>query len=78
MRSPRLGCLPIFEDQYLVGIVTEADLLYIVEELPDVARPRSLPPLRVHLSRCLLGLSRWHCPGCYSKNGGTGAVRARP
>jgi CBS domain-containing protein len=37
MRSLRIGCLPVLEDQHLVGIVTEADLLHIVEELPDAA-----------------------------------------
>jgi CBS domain-containing membrane protein len=30
MRSLKIGCLPILEDQHLVGIVTEADLLPIV------------------------------------------------
>jgi len=42
MRSLKIGCLPVLEDQRLVGIVTEADLLHIVEELPDAsltARP---------------------------------------
>ena len=43
MRSLRIGCLPVLEDQHLVGIVTEADLLHIVEELPDAAlAPRGL------------------------------------
>lgn len=37
MRSLRIGCLPVLEDQHLVGIVTEADLLHIVEEWPDAA-----------------------------------------
>ncbi len=37
MRSLKIGCLPVLEDQHLVGIVTEADLLHIVEELPDAA-----------------------------------------
>lgn len=37
MRSLRIGCLPVLQDQHLVGIVTEADLLRIVEELPDAA-----------------------------------------
>jgi CBS domain-containing protein len=40
MRSLKIGCLPVLEDQHLVGIVTEADLLHIVEELPDVALAR--------------------------------------
>lgn len=37
MRSLKIGCLPVLEDQHLVGVVTEADLLHIVEELPDAA-----------------------------------------
>jgi len=42
LRSLRIGCLPVLEDQRLVGIVTEADLLHIIEELPDAAlAPRS-------------------------------------
>ena len=40
MRSRKIGCLPVLEDQRLVGIVTEADLLHIVEELPDAALAR--------------------------------------
>ncbi|WP_396219692.1 CBS domain-containing protein [Gemmatimonas sp.] len=39
MRSLRIGCLPVLEDQHLVGIVTEADLLHFIEELPDAALP---------------------------------------
>ena len=37
MRSLKIGCLPVLEEQRLVGIVTEADLLHIVEELPDAS-----------------------------------------
>jgi CBS domain-containing membrane protein len=37
MRSLKIGCLPVLEDQRLVGIVTEADLLHIIEDLPDAA-----------------------------------------
>ncbi len=37
MRSLKIGCLTVLEDQRLVGIVTEADLLHIVEDLPDAA-----------------------------------------
>ena len=40
MRSLRIGCLPVLDEGRLVGIVTEADLLHIIEELPDA----SLPP----------------------------------
>jgi CBS domain-containing membrane protein len=47
MRSLKIGCLPVLEDQRLVGIVTEADLLHIVEELPDAALTRPVTPLRV-------------------------------
>ena len=35
MRSLKIGCLPVTEDGHLVGIVTEADMLGIVERLPD-------------------------------------------
>ena len=46
MRSLKVGCLPGLEEQHLVGIVTEADLLHIVEELPDAALARPVSPLR--------------------------------
>jgi len=39
MRSLRIGCLPVIDEGRLVGIVTEADLLHIIEELPDSALP---------------------------------------
>lgn len=39
MRSLRIGCLPVIDDGRLVGIITEADLLHIVEELPDASLP---------------------------------------
>ena len=39
MRSLRIGCLPVVDDNRLVGIVTEADLLHVVEDLPDAALP---------------------------------------
>lgn len=39
MRSLRIGCLPVVDDNRLVGIVTEADLLHVVEDLPDSALP---------------------------------------
>jgi CBS domain-containing membrane protein len=39
MRSLKIGCLPVVEEGRLVGIVTEADLLGIVEKLPDAALP---------------------------------------
>lgn len=34
MREERLGCLPVVEKNELVGIVTEADLLRVLETLP--------------------------------------------
>ena len=37
MRSLKIECLPVLEEQRLVGIVTDADLLHIVEELPDAS-----------------------------------------
>ncbi len=35
LRSHKIGCLPVVDEGKLVGIVTEADLLGIVEGLPD-------------------------------------------
>lgn len=38
------GCLPVVEDGRLVGIVTEYDILRLVEELPpEVLAPRKPP-----------------------------------
>jgi CBS domain-containing membrane protein len=37
MRSHKIGCLPVVEGDKLVGILTEADLLGIVERLSDEA-----------------------------------------
>jgi CBS domain-containing protein len=37
MREYKFGCLPVVDDDRLVGIITEADLLGIVERLPDTA-----------------------------------------
>jgi CBS domain-containing membrane protein len=37
MRRHRIGCLPVLDQGMLVGIITEADLLGIVERLSDAA-----------------------------------------
>jgi len=37
MREEKFGCLPVVEKGKLVGVVTEADLLQLVEMLPDSA-----------------------------------------
>jgi CBS domain-containing protein len=37
MRSNKIGCLPVLSGDKLVGIVTAADLLGLVERLPDEA-----------------------------------------
>ncbi len=34
MRKHQIGCLPVVEHDKLIGIVTEADLLHLVERLP--------------------------------------------
>lgn len=31
----QIGCLPVVEHDKLIGIVTESDLLHLVERLPD-------------------------------------------
>ena len=36
MRVKKVGCLPVVEHKRLVGVITESDLLGIVERLPDV------------------------------------------
>lgn len=35
MREDKIGCLPVVDDGKLVGIVTEADLLALIEHLPE-------------------------------------------
>lgn len=35
MREYQIGCLPVVEHNRLIGIITEADLLHVVEQLPD-------------------------------------------
>lgn len=35
MRHHKIGCLPVLENEKLVGIITEADLLGVVERLSD-------------------------------------------
>jgi len=42
MRKHKYGCLPVVEDGRLVGIITEHDLLAVVERLPDGAVPHPL------------------------------------
>jgi acetoin utilization protein AcuB len=37
MRQNKIGCLPVLDGGMLVGIITEADLLGIVERLSDEA-----------------------------------------
>lgn len=37
MRLHKIGCLPVLEGGKLIGIITEADLLGIVERLTDKA-----------------------------------------
>jgi CBS domain-containing protein len=42
MRKNKYGCLPVVQDSRLVGIITEHDLLAVVERLgPDGSRPRA-------------------------------------
>ena len=31
----QIGCLPVVEHDKIIGIITEADLLHLVERLPD-------------------------------------------
>jgi CBS domain-containing protein len=35
LRQAKFGCLPVVEDDKLIGIITEHDLLGIVENLSD-------------------------------------------
>lgn len=35
MRTQKIGCLPVVSNGRLVGLISEYDLLQIVEELPD-------------------------------------------
>lgn len=35
MRTQKIGCLPVVTNGRLVGLISEYDLLKIVEELPD-------------------------------------------
>ena len=36
MRVSKVGCLPVVEHRRLIGVITESDLLGIVERLPDL------------------------------------------
>lgn len=40
LRAHKIGCLPVIDDGRLVGIITEADLLRIVEQMSDDAIDR--------------------------------------
>jgi len=44
MRQFKFGCLPVVKDGRLVGIVTEYDILALVEQLPPDALPPEAPP----------------------------------
>ena len=44
MRQFKFGCLPVVKDDRLVGIVTEYDILQLVEQLPPDALPSGTPP----------------------------------
>ena len=46
MRRLKIGALPVLEEERLVGIVTEHDLLQVLEHLPAAAlsNPRTAPP----------------------------------
>ena len=44
MRRFKFGCLPVVEEDRLVGIVTEYDILQLVEQLPPDALTPSAPP----------------------------------
>jgi len=47
MRQHSIGCLPVVEGGRLVGIITEADLMEIVERLPtDLSGLLGAPPRR--------------------------------
>jgi CBS domain-containing protein len=43
MREQRFGALCVVEDERLVGILTEADLLGLVERLPDAVLDQARP-----------------------------------
>jgi len=45
MRERKIGCLPVLEDEALVGIVTGIDLLDALLRLTGVTEPRSSNPL---------------------------------
>ena len=37
MRRLKIGCLPVLDDERLVGIVTAFDIIHLVEQLPSAA-----------------------------------------
>jgi len=45
MRAQRVGSLPVVDDGHLVGIITDADLVRLVEYLPDEALAGVRTPL---------------------------------
>jgi CBS domain-containing membrane protein len=44
MRQFKFGCLPVVEEERLIGIVTEYDILRLVEQLPPNALSAPEPP----------------------------------
>jgi len=44
MRRFKFGCLPVVKEGCLIGIVTEYDILQLVEQLPPDARMSRAPP----------------------------------
>ena len=44
MRRFKIGCLPVVEEGRLIGIVTEYDILQLVEQLPPDALAAGVLP----------------------------------
>lgn len=44
MADERIGCLPVVDDNRLMGMITETDLLHYIAELGRTSRPRKNSP----------------------------------
>jgi acetoin utilization protein AcuB len=61
MRGRIVGCLPVIEDDHLIGIVTVADLLAVLGRGVDrpIQPPRKAPHFKVAHRRAVAATGRW-------------------
>ncbi len=61
MRGRFVGCLPVIEDEHLIGVVTVADLLAVLGRGVDrpIQPPRKAPHFKVPHRRSAVANGRW-------------------